>query len=57
MGRKQGTKGGKAKALDKGLKTLFRGVERQPVPKPIRDIVDQLDGASGGAGPGAPKKP
>ena len=53
MTRKQGGERNKAKALDKGLKSMFRALEQRPVPKPIRDVAEQL----GPSEPGKPSKP
>ena len=48
-GRSRGTKGGKpkakAKALDDGLKAMFRTLEQRPTPEDLKRAVDQLDGA------------
>jgi hypothetical protein len=44
-GRKPGGKADKAKALDKGLKTMFRTLEQRPTPDSIKTVVDQLDAA------------
>jgi hypothetical protein len=46
MARRRGSQADKAKALDKGLKTMFRNLEQRPVPEPIRSAVDQLDEAA-----------
>ncbi len=42
-GRKPGTKAVKAKAVDKGLKSMFRALEKRPTPQSITNVVDQLD--------------
>ncbi len=51
--RKGGAEAGKAKALDKGLKTMFRTLEQRPTPPGITTVVDQLQANH----PPAKKKP
>jgi hypothetical protein len=46
MAKRGETEGKKAKALQKGLRAMFRTLEQRPVPEPIRAVVDQLDEAA-----------
>jgi len=43
MGAKSSAQAGKAKALDKGLRGMFRALQQRAVPDRLRSVVDQLD--------------
>jgi len=43
MARKPGAKAGKVKALDKGLKAMFRTLEQRPTPQSLSETIDQLE--------------
>ena len=43
MVAKSSVEAGKAKALDKGLRGMFRALVQRAVPDGLRSVVDQLD--------------
>jgi len=43
MARKRGADAGKGEALDKGLKAMFRKLEKRPTPPALRRAVDELE--------------
>lgn len=55
MVRKTAGEREKRKALDKGLKAMFRTLEQRPVPDAVHAVVDQLEAARAPA-PGKARK-
>ena len=43
MARKQGTDAAKGRALDQGLKAMFRTLEKRPPPEALSKTIDQLE--------------